>query len=128
MANIMMTEKRAWAMSKDQIVLIQFLDETAVFDRTLHPNDKWKYFQLLHQNLSTHIKWNGNVSKSIIHEAVGNREGGYSSADEWKIYGNPMIKEIELHSQSEDYRANVGANVIAIADDVVSCASADSPR
>ena len=68
MANIMMTEKRAWAMAQDQILLVQFLDATAAFDRTLHPiilsnlynsgieDDQWKYFQLLHQNASTDIK------------------------------------------------------------------------
>ena len=64
----------------------------------------------------------------MIQEAVGNRQGGYSSADEWKIYGNPMIKDIEKHSHSEDYMANVVTNVIAIADDVAPCAIGDSPR
>jgi hypothetical protein len=88
MANIMRTEKRAWEMAQDQILLVQFLDATAAFDRTLHPiilshlynggieDDQWKYFQLLHQNASTHIKWNCNVSKSIINESVGNPQGG----------------------------------------------------
>ena len=37
MANIMVTEKRAWAVAHDRILLIQFLDATAAFDRTLHP-------------------------------------------------------------------------------------------
>ena len=39
-----------------------------------------------------------------------------------------MIEDIELHSQKEDYMENVGANVIAIADDVAPCAAADNPR
>ena len=81
-------------MSQDQILLVQFMEATAAFDRTLQPiilsnlynggivDDQWKYFQLLHQNASTHIKWNGNVSKNIIQEEIGNRQGGYSSADE----------------------------------------------
>ena len=85
MANIMMTEKRAWAMSQDQILLVQFLDTTRAFDRTLHPiilsnlynggivDDQWKYFQLLHQSASTNIKWNGNVSKNIIQVPISGK-------------------------------------------------------
>ena len=45
--------------------------------------------------------------KNIIQERIGKRQGGYSSADEWKVYGNPMIQDIELHSQSSDYMANL---------------------
>ena len=107
LANIMVTEKRAWAVAHDQILLIQFLDATAAFDRTLHPvilshlfnegieDDQWMYFDQLHRNAATHIKWHGNISSEVIQEAIGNRQGGYSSADDWKVYGNPMIKEIE---------------------------------
>jgi hypothetical protein len=94
MANIMMTEKRAWALANDSILLVQFLDATAAFDRTLHPiilnnlynggvdDDQWRYFQLLHQNASPYIKWSGKISKEVINEDIGNRQGGYSSADE----------------------------------------------
>ena len=105
----MVTEKRAWALAHDQILLIQFLDATAAFDRTLHPvilshlfnegieDDQWRYFDLLHKNAATHIKWNGKVSTNVIEESIGNRQGGYSSAEEWKVYGNPMIKDLERH-------------------------------
>ena len=75
LANILVTEKRAWALAHDQILLIQFLDATAAFDRTLHPvilshlynegveDDQWRYFQLLHENATSHIKWNGKISE-----------------------------------------------------------------
>ena len=39
-----------------------------------------------------------------------------------------MIQDIELHSQSSDYMANLGTNVIAIADDVAPCAAASNPQ
>ena len=99
---ILINEKIAWAMFNDLILLIQFLDAEAAFDRTLHPailsnlfhdgvqDDQLRYFDLLHKNATTHIKWN-----SKINENIGNRQGGYSSVDEWKVYGNPTIKEIE---------------------------------
>ena len=140
MANIMVTEKRAWALAHDLILLIQFLDATAAFDRTLHPiilshlyndgieDDQWKYFQLLHQNATTHIKWNGKVSVDVIQETIGNRQGGYSSADEWKLYGNAMLKNLEEHCGEKDIIAGMKTNVIAIADDVAPCASAETPR
>ena len=37
MANIMVTEKRAFALFHDLILLTMFLDNTAAFDKTLHP-------------------------------------------------------------------------------------------
>ena len=140
MANIMVTEKRAWAVAHDRILLIQFLDATAAFDKTLHPiilshlyndgviDDQWKYFQLLHQNAATHIKWNGNISKDVIKETIGNRQGGYSSADEWKLYGNKMLLNLEEQCTNLDIMAGAETNVIAIADDVAPCATGDDPR
>ena len=62
----------------DHILLMMFLDNTAAFDKTLHPiilshlfnggieDDMWRYFQLLHKNASTHIKWNGRVIKMLF--------------------------------------------------------------
>ena len=140
MANIMMTEKRAWALANDSILLVQFLDATAAFDRTLHPiilnnlynggvdDDQWRYFQLLHQNASSYIKWSGKISKEVINEDIGNKQGGYSSANEWKLYGNPMIADLELHGREEDLMAGSMTNTIAIADDVAPCATAVDPR
>jgi hypothetical protein len=140
LANIMVTEKRAWALAHDQILLIQFLDATAAFDRTLHPvilshlynegvqDDQWRYFELLHDHATSHIKWNGKISENVIKEAVGNRQGGYSSADEWKLYGNPMIAELEEHGVKDDIISGAVTNVIAVADDVAPCTMADTPR
>ena len=140
MANIMVTEKRAWALFHDLILLIQFLDNTAAFDKTLHPiilshlyhdgveDDQWAYFDLLHRNATTHIKWNGRTSTEVIQEAIGNRQGGYSSADEWKVYGNPMLKDLEANTVADDFIANSATNVIAVADDVAPCAVADNAR
>ena len=68
LANIMVTEKRALAVTNNTIVLHKFLDAFAAFDETLHPiilnqmyngemqDDMWKYFQLLHQNSTTYMK------------------------------------------------------------------------
>ena len=83
---------------------------------------------VLHRNATTHIKWNGRISTEIIDESIGNRQGGYSSADEWKVYGNPMIKEIEENAVKEDFIAGAVTNVIAVADDVAPCAVGETPR
>ena len=96
LANIIVSEKRALATENNEVVLQMFLDATAAFDETLHPiilnqlyngcveDDIWKYFQLLHQNSTTHVKWNGLSTNQVIRERKGNRQGGLSSADEWK--------------------------------------------
>ena len=74
------------------------------------------------------MKWNGKVMTDVIHDTIGNRQGGYSSADEWKIYGNLMLKTLEENCMTEDYIGESETNVIAIADDVAPCATANSPR
>ena len=86
LSNVMVTEIRAWAHAHDQILLIQFLDATAAFDKTLHPvilshlynegveDDLWNYFDFFHKNASSHIKWNGKISVNVIREAIGNRK------------------------------------------------------
>ena len=93
LANIIVTEKRAWAVTNNLIVLHQFLDATSAFDETLNPiilnqmfngdleDDLWLYFALLHQNSTTHIKWNGLSSVNSITEGKGNRQGGLASGD-----------------------------------------------
>jgi hypothetical protein len=67
------------------------------------------------------------MTSEVIQETIGNRQGGYSSADEWKVYGNPMIKELEENAVEEDFINGAVTNVIAVADDVAPCAVGDSP-
>ena len=48
LANIMVTEKRALAITNNLIVLYQFLDAEGAFDETLHPstpqsNVQWRH-------------------------------------------------------------------------------------
>lgn len=88
LANIVVTEKRATGLYHNQIVLHQFLDATAAFDETIHAiilnqmyngkleNDMWTYFQKLHSNATTFVKWQGLVTDDCISEKKGNRQGG----------------------------------------------------
>ena len=41
------------------------------------------------------MKWNGKVTENFIQEKKGNRQGGMSSAEEWKVYNNAMIADNE---------------------------------
>ena len=107
LANIIVTNKKALAITNNQVVLHQFLDAVAAFDETLHPiilnqmyngeiqDDLWSYFHLLHKNSTTHIKWNGRTTVQSIREGKGNRQGGLASGDELKLYNNQMIKQLE---------------------------------
>ena len=140
LANIMVTEKRALAVTNGTVVLHQFLDAFAAFDETLHPiilnqmingeiqDDLWKYFHLLHQNSTTHMKWNGLVSVDCISEGKGNRQGGLASGDEWKLYNNQMIKQLEEAAAEDDIISGVSTSCVAVADDVAPSATGKHPR
>ena len=128
LANIAVTEKRAIAVFNNWVVLHQFLDAYSAFDETLHPiilnqmfngnieDDLWKYFELLHQNSTTHLKWNGLSAVQAICEGKGNRQGGLASGDEWKIYNNKMIKQLEDAATPSDRIAGVSTSCLALAD------------
>ena len=140
LANIAVSEKRAIAITLNQVVLHMFLDAEAAFDETLHPiilnqmfngdieDDVWKYFQLLHNNSTTHVKWNGLCSSDVIHEGKGNRQGGLARAEEWKLYNNEMIQQLELCAKEADKISGVPTSCVAVADDVAPCATASHPR
>ena len=140
LANILVSEKRALAIKNSQVVLHKFLDAFSAFDETLHPiilsqmfnggveDDIWKYFQLLHNNSSTYVKWNGLITEEVIREGKGNRQGGLASADEWKLYNNEMISQLEKYATEDDQISNVPTSCVAVADDVAPCATATQPR
>ena len=56
-------------------------------------------------------------------ENKGNR---LSSADEWKLYNNEMIKNLELACTEEDYIAGVPTTVVAVAYHVAPTTTANS--
>ena len=140
LANVMVTEKRAYAVFHNKVVLHQFLDASDAFGQTLHPiilsqmfegkveDDIWMYFHQMHENSTTFVKWNGKVTKDCISEGKGNRQGGISSAEEWKLYNNDMIKAIEGACTDSDMVANLPTNCVTVADDVAPTVTADSPR
>ena len=74
------------------------------------------------------MKWNGKVTEDFISEGKGNRQGGISSADEWKIYNNEMIRNIEEACPESDLVSNIPTNCVAVADDVAPTITADTPR
>ena len=128
------------AITNNLIVLYQFLDAEGAFDETLHPiilnqmyngdieDDAWKYFHLLHKNSSTYVKWNGLITEDVIHEGKGNRQGGLASADEWKLYNNNMISQLEEYAGEQDKISSIPTSCVAVADDVAPCATASNPR
>ena len=91
-------------------------------------DDLWKYFELLHKNRTTYIKWNGLSSVDFIDEGKGNRQGGLASGDEWKLYNNQMIKQLEEEATEDDKISGIPTTCVAVADDVAPCATAEHPR
>ena len=80
------------------------------------------------QNSTTHVKWNGLITDGVIRERKGNRQGGLASSEEWKVYNNEMIEQLEQCAKEQDIIAGVPTSCVAIADDVAPCATASHPR
>jgi hypothetical protein len=49
-------------------------------------------------------------------------------ADEWKVYNNEMIKDIEGACTDSDRVSNLPTNCVAVAEDVAPTVTEDSPR
>ena len=90
-------------------------------------DDLWKYFELLHSNSTTHLKWNGLFAVDAICEGKGNRQGGLASGDEWKLYNNEMIQQLEDAATTLDRNSGVSTSCLAVADNVAPCETADHP-
>ena len=91
-------------------------------------DDLWKYFELLQRNSTTHMKWSGLSTVDVIDEQKGNRQGGLASGDEWKIYNNEMIQQLEKAATEWDIISGISTSCVAVADDVAPCATAANPR
>ena len=68
------------------------------------------------------------VSVDAISEGKGNRQGGLASGDEWKLYNNEMIHQLEEAATPSDRVSGISTSCVAVADDVAPCVTADDPR
>ena len=60
-------------------------------------------------------------------EDRGSRQGGHLSADEFKIYSNPMLKALEDDCGRDDFLGGKTASVVGLADDTAPMGSGDTP-
>ena len=54
--------------------------------------------------------------------------GGLASGDEWKLYNNKMIQQLEEAATESDRISGVSTSCVAVADDVAPSNTADHPR
>ena len=140
LANVMVTEKRAFALHHNLIVLHQFLDAVAAFDKCEHPimlsqlyhagvqDNLFDYFQQMHSRAETFVKWNGLMTDKTIKESIGTRQGGKSAAEEFKLYNNEMVRDLELACTKSDMMAGHPTSVVALADDCAPTVTDSDPR
>ena len=57
-----------------------------------------------------------------------NRQCGLASGDEWKLYDNEMIQQLENAATASDRISGVSTSCVAVADDVAPSVTADDPR
>ena len=86
-------------------------------------DDIWIYFEQMHKNSTTHMKWNGLLSIDTIDEKKGNRQGGLASGDEWKIYNNEMIHQLEEAATPFDKISGISTSCVAVPDNLAPCVS-----
>ena len=104
LANVSVTEKRAFALYHNVVVLPQVLDAVAAFDKCEYPimlsqlyhagvhDNQFDYFQQMHSRAETYIKWNGLMTEKTIPESIGTRQGGKSAAEEFKLYNKKWLE------------------------------------
>lgn len=85
-------------------------------------NDKtWSLIHSLHENASSAIKWQGNIS-DLFHINQGVRQGGILSADLYKVYVNPLLERLNNAGIGSKI-GDIICNTSACADDVTINAS-----
>jgi hypothetical protein len=91
-------------------------------------DDQFTYFEKMHSNAETQIKWNGLLSELSIPESIGTRQGGKSAAEEYKLYNNEMVRDLELACPNTDFMAGHPTSVVALADDCAPTVTDADPR
>ena len=129
--------EEAYRESKDNKIDLQIvlLDAKAAFDTVIHSHmmrkaylagieDKhWTLIKDLHENATSSIKWDGNISIPFdVKQGV--RQGGILSADLYKLYINQLLNQYE--SAGIGYRiGNISTNSTACADDIALVSDCD---
>ena len=54
-------------------------------------DDQYRYFEQMHANAETQLKWNGLLTEKSIPESIGKRQSGKSAAEGFKLYNNVML-------------------------------------
>ena len=105
-AAFILEEARREALDIEKLLTIVLLDAKSAFDVVVHNNllkklyhlgiqDKhWTLIKRLHTNASSAIKFNGLVSENC-NILQGVRQGGILSADLYKIYIDPLLKQLQ---------------------------------
>ena len=91
-------------------------------------DDQFNYFQQMHSKAETHMKWNGLMTERTIRELMGTRQGGKSSAEEYKNYNNEMVRDLEQACTNTDMVAGHSTSVVALADDLSPTVTDSDPR
>ena len=82
----------------------------------------------MHSRAETFVKWNGLMTDKTIKESIGTRQGGKSAAEEFKLYNNEMVRDLELACTKSDMMAGHPTSVVALADDCAPTVTDSDPR
>ena len=68
------------------------------------------------------------MTEKTIEESIGTRQGGKSAAEEFKLYNNEMVRDLELACPKTDIMAGHTTSVVALADDCAPIVTDPEPR
>ncbi|VDI42974.1 Hypothetical predicted protein [Mytilus galloprovincialis] len=135
-AALILNELIAEAQDLHRPLYVAFLDAQKAFDlvwhssllRKLHQSgiesDSWLMFKEWYKDLTSQIKWEGELSK-VFSEHQGVRQGGVTSPAAYKLFINPMLDHIETQNLGS-YIGPIYCGTPTVADDV--CLVSNNPE
>lgn len=99
------------AKAKGNLLYIATLDTEKAFDVVSHnsvlcklfydnvPLEEWLLLQDMYQNLTTKIKWAGDLSSTSFNLTQGVRQGGVLSTTHYKRFNNQLLLDLENNNR-----------------------------
>ncbi|CAG2239510.1 unnamed protein product [Mytilus edulis] len=127
-AALILTELITEANKSNSSLYIALMDAKKAFDILWHlgllremynfglHGDNWLFFKNWYEEVTSKIKWNGNISRPI-QEQQGVRQGGVWSPTAYKIFINKLLKTFEKN-QLGAYIGCTYCGIPTVADDV----------
>ena len=127
--SLLLTGAFSESLDKKQNLNAMFVDATQAFDKVWHDSvlvklygvglsgRKWLFLNNWYEDLTSQVKWEGDVSSSFG-ETLGVRQGGTCSPTEYEFFINPLLNIVKDHGIGFHIGSEFCGSV-AVADDLL---------